>query len=183
MEPAAAIVVLGCRVMPDGHLSRSLARRVAVALAAYHDKRAPRLIVSGGRSWHGVSEAEAMARALEAGGVVPERITLELCSLSTRENAAFTRALLPADARVLVATSSSHMQRALANFEAVGLRAEPLEAPDESFEPGVRGAAIRAYRILCEAIRARRDRSRFSRASSLLERAAWMTLRASDGGR
>ena len=45
---AAAIVVLGARVRPDGRPSAALERRMRVAISLYQAGVAPRLLLSGG---------------------------------------------------------------------------------------------------------------------------------------
>ncbi len=124
-----AIVVLGCRVLPTHAPSTTLARRVDHALAVWRDQRADLLLLSGGREWNGVREADVMrARAVDAG--VPERQTLCECrSRNTRENALFCREILLARriAAFALVTSDWHMARAVLAFRRVGL--DPLPFP------------------------------------------------------
>jgi len=73
--PVDAAVVLGAKVYPSGHLSRSLRDRVDAAILLYQQGLAPVLIMSGGTGWEGVNEAEAMKQyAIEKG--VPEEAIL-----------------------------------------------------------------------------------------------------------
>ncbi len=120
---ADAIVVLGCRLHPDGSPSGALSRRLAVAAAAFESGQAPVVIASGGRAWGPQTEAVGMRQALIRQGVPEAQIWLEACSLTTLENAWYTRQL--ADRRnvqsVVVVTCDFHMPRALAAFESVGL--------------------------------------------------------------
>lgn len=125
-----AIIVLGCRVGPAGQLSGAAARRVARAARAYHEGLAPRLILSGGRRWHGVPEAEAYRRALIALGVPDSALVRELCSLTTRENAHYSARLLARKpvSDLGVVTCDFHLPRALRCFRAEGLRPTGLPA-------------------------------------------------------
>ena len=91
--PHDAIVVLGCKVGELG-LSPAAERRVERAAALWHAGVAPRIVVSGGKRWAGITEAEAFARRLTELGVQPDLIECELQSHTTRENMLFTRAML-----------------------------------------------------------------------------------------
>ena len=83
-----------------------------------------RLVFSGGPGPLGApgSEATAVRRFAGSLGVEPDRITFEGTSRNTRENAAFTAAIVPPKAgeRWLLVTSAFHMPRAVGCFRAVG---------------------------------------------------------------
>jgi len=89
------------------------------------------VVASGGRRWHGVVEADAMRSELVRAGVPAEAIVRERCSLSTRENARFSAALLGRRGiqRVTVVTCDWHLPRALAAFRRAGLEVEGFAAP------------------------------------------------------
>jgi cyclophilin family peptidyl-prolyl cis-trans isomerase len=78
-----------------------------------------------------VVEADAMRTELVRAGVPADAIVRERCSLSTRENARFTAALLSRRGvrRVTVVTCDWHLPRALAAFRRAGLEAEGVPAP------------------------------------------------------
>lgn len=139
-----AVVVLGCRVG-----SAAAAHRVRAGAEALHVLRGELVVASGGRAWGGVVEADAMARALEAEGVRPGAIVREGCSLSTRENAAYSaRALARRGAyRAVVVTCAWHLPRALRAFRAAGVTADgwPAHGP----APGI---GRRAYHGAREAV-------------------------------
>jgi uncharacterized SAM-binding protein YcdF (DUF218 family) len=120
--PAAArfdsIVVLGCRVLPDGTPSAGLARRVALAAALYRDHHAPRVVLSGGRVRGPIAEARAALPLLVAAHVPEAAVLLEDTSRSTDENARHTRALI-GDVPVLVVTHAYHAPRARILFRRV----------------------------------------------------------------
>ncbi len=141
-----ALVILGCRILPGGELSAAARRRVQATAAAFLAGRAPRVVVSGGRRWHGVSEAEALMRELEKLGVPAPLLVPELCSLSTCENARNVARLLASrgPSKVGVVTCDWHMARALRSFRLAGLDAAPVAAP--SPETGARERALRSAR-------------------------------------
>lgn len=142
---ADVIVVLGCRVSASGGLSPAGLRRAREAARAYHRGLAPRVIASGGRRWGHLAEARALEAELVRAGVPRERIKTELCSLTTWENARYTKELLAREGRagqlgqgepgpperIALVTCAWHMPRAIRNFEAVGLDSVPVPA-----EPG-----------------------------------------------
>ena len=125
-----ALVVLGCKVSNRG-LSAAAARRVGTAAAAFRRGAARFVLASGGRRWGEVVEAVEMGRALEALGVPPICVALELASLSTLENARFSAEILKRRGieDALIVTGDLHAPRALGDFESVGLRASAVVAP------------------------------------------------------
>ena len=132
MVPLAdAVVVLGCTVLPGGAPSAALGRRVRLGAEAYHRGAAAWVLASGGRPWHGDVEALCIRRELVAAGVPERVIALELCSLSTLDNALYcARLLAERDARsALIATSPWHLPRALRDFRLFGIRAVPPPDP------------------------------------------------------
>ncbi len=129
-------MVLGCRVESTGELSATLERRASWALAAYRTGLGRVIVPAGGRRWHGHAEAERVASYLLSRGVPQQAIFPELCSLTTAENALFSRHVLErVDAsRALLVTCHWHMPRALSAFRAVGVEAFalPVGAPPAS---------------------------------------------------
>src|SRR5262249_345526 len=125
MLRADAIVVLGCRIAPSGRPAAPAARRAAPAARAYLAGAAPWVGRGGGGRWGGGGrgEARAMGRAIQAAGVPASAIVEELCSLSTRENAVFSAAVLRrlGARRAAIVTCPWHMARALASFRAAGV--------------------------------------------------------------
>lgn len=140
LGPAQVVlVVLGCKVSA-GRLSPAAERRVAAAASAFRRGAARFVLASGGRRWGDVVEAVEMGRALEASGIPPERILLELASLSTMENARFSAEVLGAMGirAALVVTCDWHAPRALRDFESFGLRASAVLAPSPPIAPWAR---------------------------------------------
>lgn len=132
---AGAIVILG------GTLAGSVPPRQGPELVDSSDRilhaarlfragKAPLVVPSGGQlPWSdaGRTEAAEIAEFLVEWGVPREAILLETKARTTSENAVETTKLLRARGvkRVLLVTSSLHMRRALASFEAEGLEAVP----------------------------------------------------------
>ncbi|MGC4091681.1 MAG: ElyC/SanA/YdcF family protein [Polyangiaceae bacterium] len=133
--PLDAIVVLGCRVGPHGVPSGAAERRIVCARAAYAEHGEPPLILSGGKQWHGLSEADAFARRLQALGVAESRLLREQRSQSTRQNARFSVALAREHGfeRLGVVSCEWHLARAVAAFRSYGVHvvAIPAAAPPE----------------------------------------------------
>jgi uncharacterized SAM-binding protein YcdF (DUF218 family) len=86
------------------------------------------LIATGGRSWDGEIEADAMAEALLRLGVPAEVIVRERASLTTRDNARYTAASCARRqiGRVAIVTCGWHLARAKIHFEDAGLEVAGL---------------------------------------------------------
>jgi uncharacterized SAM-binding protein YcdF (DUF218 family) len=100
------------------------------AARLFHAGKAPRIIVSGGRSpgrGQGMTEAEAGQAFLADLGVPADSIVVESEALTTRGNAVEVAELLSRSEvdRIALVTSALHMRRSLAAFRAVGLDPEP----------------------------------------------------------
>jgi uncharacterized SAM-binding protein YcdF (DUF218 family) len=111
-----AIVVLGCRVAPDGTPSHALRRRAVEAARLYHAGVAPIVVTTGGVGEHGPSEAAVARGVLVELGVPSDRVLLEDASTSTEENALFARRN-HGGARVVLVTDDYHAFRARRTFE------------------------------------------------------------------
>jgi uncharacterized SAM-binding protein YcdF (DUF218 family) len=142
-EPAQAIVVLGGGIAPPSGKSteidlKSAADRVWFAARLFHAGKAPLMLVSGGSDPErdAYSEARASAVFLADLGVPAQAVVLEEASRNTRQNAAFSAALLRARGikRILLVTSALHMPRAMALFAAQGLQATPAPTDFEAIQ-------------------------------------------------
>jgi uncharacterized SAM-binding protein YcdF (DUF218 family) len=140
LPPPDAIVVLGCRVEPNGELSAALKRRTEWARVAFEAGLGRFIVPAGGRRWGEHVEAERMAAYLEAHGVPGDVLHPELLSLTTSENAAFSREILDriGARRALVVTCDWHVPRAIACFRAVGVDALPIPVPPPPAPLGAR---------------------------------------------
>lgn len=150
-----ALVVLGCKVGPDGELSGPSLRRVERAAKAYSDGQAQLLVVSGGRRWGRKAEAEAMRDGLMALGVPRAHIAVELASLSTQENARFTAPQLAQRGvkRIGLVSCEWHLPRAQKLFEHHGLSVTLVPTPAPS-----RGPMQTIYRRVRERVASWLDR-------------------------
>ena len=113
-----AMVVLGCRVMPEGHPSILLQDRLDAALDYWEAHPEVTVVVSGGQgSNEPASEARCMADYLMDGGVPEDQILLEDRSHNTKENLLYSKELLAAEgiqvehADVLVVSNGFHLTR------------------------------------------------------------------------
>lgn len=124
-----ALVLLGCRITP-GALPAAAERRVARAARAFEARLAPRIVVSGGRAWEGLTEADRLARELVHRGVPESALLLERTSLTTRDNARCTaRLLAPLGVRRIgLVTCDWHLGRALWSFQREGFDVEGVAA-------------------------------------------------------
>ena len=134
---ADAIVVLGGGIL-SGWLDRGkiqpgdlASSRLGAGARAWHDGRAPVIILSGGgRPGH--TEAMHMAEAITHLGVPSSALLLEQRSRNTRDNAVFTARLARERGirRVLLVTSAVHMPRASLLFRDAGIGVIPLSVPE-----------------------------------------------------
>lgn len=114
------VIVLGCRIRPDGTLYPLIRARVDRAIAfvraqeAAAGKRAI-LIPSGGRGEdEPEAEAEAMARYMREQGIADDQILIENRSKTTKENLRFSRELVEqrnAGTKIAFSTSNYHVYR------------------------------------------------------------------------
>jgi uncharacterized SAM-binding protein YcdF (DUF218 family) len=130
-DPArSALVVLagGMRtyepsIPPRERLDAATQSRVLGAARLYHAHGFGLVVLSGAP----VAESEAMDDLITTLGVPQARIALESASRSTRENAQYCARLLEARGveKVVLATSASHLRRAVREFERAGVRVIP----------------------------------------------------------
>ncbi|KAB8314963.1 YdcF family protein [Tolypothrix campylonemoides VB511288] len=132
---AEAIVVLGGATRsalpprPSVDLNEA-GDRVLYAAQLYREKKAPVIILSGGRiNWKGSGSPESadMASILTSIGIPEAAIVQEPDSLNTYENAVNVKKILVSRGirRVLLVTSAIHMPRSLLIFRRQGIDAIP----------------------------------------------------------
>ncbi len=123
------LIVLGGSMLPGGILGQSSYLRCQYAVMAYREGGFRTVVLTGGG--RGSPAGLAMQRFLEAAGVPASATVVESNSLSTRENALYTRELLASlPGRKVLMTSDYHMFRALRVFEKLGIAVEPRPIPD-----------------------------------------------------
>lgn len=121
------MVVLGCQpAWSGGVLTGALGRRVGALAGAE-----ALFLVTGGRTWNGVVEADAMRDELVRRGVADHRVLRERCSLTTRDNARLSAELLRrrGTGTITLVTCDWHMARAVALFEQERLVVSPHPVP------------------------------------------------------
>ena len=114
-----AMVILGCKVEPDGRPSELLRDRLDTALDYLEDHPDLPVVVSGGQGEdEPVTEAACMRSYLEDGGVDGDRISEEDQSHNTLQNLQYTSGILteldldPATDNVVVVSNGFHLTRA-----------------------------------------------------------------------
>lgn len=147
------VVLLGGTVMASGTTPEQVSwgdnvDRLTVTYDLLRAGRARYVIVSGGVFREGFpTEAEYLARQLEAWGIEKERILVEAKALNTKENAQYSKALASERGlrSMLIVTSAFHMARSLACFRAVGLSPDTLPVDFRMLDPSASaGVAPRA---------------------------------------
>lgn len=121
--------MLGCKLrLGEQQLVGAAARRSECAAKAYFLRpNGALVVVSGGRAWAGLVEADAIASELERHGVPRPDLLRERCSHSTRENAHYAGHLLRSRgiASIELVTCAFHMARAKLLFEHEGFAVSP----------------------------------------------------------
>jgi uncharacterized SAM-binding protein YcdF (DUF218 family) len=137
LDPARArgveyIVVLGSghtsdeRLPPTSQIDGAALARLVEAIRLQRSLPGSRLLLSGGAVYDPVPNAEVMAHTARAIGVSAKHIFLEAQSRDTEEEAHLVMEIVAGRPFVLV-TSASHLPRAMALFEHLGMA--PLPAP------------------------------------------------------
>jgi uncharacterized SAM-binding protein YcdF (DUF218 family) len=126
------IVVLGGghvsdpRLPANSQISAAALGRVVEGVRLYKTIPGSKLLLSGGRVFDPVPEAEVMARIAGLLGVKPEDITLESDSRDTADQAEIISKKIGGERFILV-TSAFHMPRSMALFRKRGM--QPIPAP------------------------------------------------------
>ncbi|QNK01557.1 YdcF family protein [Dyella telluris] len=135
--PRNAIVVLGAGtavagdqpLQPSFFVDGRLLKAAQLYSACKAANKECHLVASGGDSQdHGEPEAVVYGRALRALGIPEADITLESRSMSTWQNAQFTRPILASYApqHVVLVTSGIHLRRSLLYFAHFGIVPQPV---------------------------------------------------------
>lgn len=132
-EEAGCVVVLGCGIFPDGHLSLSLKTRLDAAYEYLEAHPDTLCIVTGGQGDNEPRpEADAMKDYLVSIGIDADRIYTETTSTSTEENLSYAlvimRQLGIERKPVAIATNDYHVYRAKLLATELGLSAFGLPA-------------------------------------------------------
>lgn len=142
-----AIVVLGASVSPSGMLSLESLRRTNRGIELYRRGLAPVLVLLGGSTEGGPTEAEVRAAQARLHGVPADAILTETRVHTTRDEADRVKPLLQSrGARtVLLVTSAGHLARARPLFERAGFEVHggPSDPLVEANAPEPRIAQMR----------------------------------------
>jgi len=126
------IVVLGGGHVSDSKLpvssqiSRESLVRLTEAVRLHREMPQSRLVLSGGKFFDKVPEAQILYRAAKIMNVSPSDMIMESSAKDTEEQARLIRAIVKKQPFILV-TSASHMPRAIALFKKYNL--SPIPAP------------------------------------------------------
>lgn len=117
-----AVVILGYGLNPDGTMRAILRRRVLTGLAVAQFFPQSPVIVTGGNSQSGKTEAEQMRRMLLILGFPDNRIIVEDKANSTVQNAQFSVPLAKqaGTSGIILVTSTTHQGRADGDFVDAG---------------------------------------------------------------
>jgi len=126
------LIVLSSEEQPDGFVGPVSYWRAVYAVRVWREGHFRAVVVSGGfPKGNRMSLAATIGHFLVAYGIPEDRVFLEQRSLSTRENALFTKELIANwPGKKVLLTSEAHMFRARRAFEAVGLHVAPRPVPD-----------------------------------------------------
>jgi uncharacterized SAM-binding protein YcdF (DUF218 family) len=117
----------------DRYIASAANPRITTAIELYQLKKVKKILISSGDGavFRQIAEPEAdlVKPFLLRMGIPEQDILIENKSKNTRENAAFTKKLLDEtypNAKCLLITSASHLQRSMGCFAKVGLNCTPF---------------------------------------------------------
>lgn len=152
-RPADAIVVFAGGVGESGEAGGGYQERVKQAVTLYQGGYAPRMIFSSGFVW-AFKEAEVMRTLAVANGVPEEAILLETDAKSTRDNVAYSAAMLRERGwrRILLVSSPYHMRRARLTWRRLAPEIQVIAAPVPSsqFYAHTGGASLEQIRGIAQ---------------------------------
>lgn len=119
---ADAIIVLGASVYPDGTPSGILQDRLDDGIVLYFAGAAPKIIMSGDNGTESYNECWAMKQYAISQGVPSEDVFCDHAGFSTYETMYRARHVFGAE-RIVVATQTYHLYRALYDAQGVGMEA------------------------------------------------------------
>lgn len=129
---ADAVVVLGASVMPDGTPSDILKSRLDQGIALYFAGAAPKIIVSGDNGTESYNECWAMKRYAISRGVPSEDVFCDHAGFSTYETMYRAHHVFGAE-RVVIATQTYHLYRAIFDAKGVGMEAVGVSDDDRAY--------------------------------------------------
>jgi len=120
-------IVFGAGLRHDGTPTQVLADRVATAAALYHQDKVQSLFLSGSARGPGYDEVEAMRTLATSLGVDPQAILMDKQGTRTLETCLRARMAFGIQSALLV-TQRFHLPRAMVLCEAIGIRADGVQA-------------------------------------------------------
>lgn len=130
---ADAIIVLGASVRADGTPSDILADRLDDAIALYEAGAASVIVMSGDGATASYNEPEAMRAYAIAHGVPESAIICDTAGFSTYESM-YNAATVYGFTRVIVATQTYHLYRALYAGQGLGMETIGVASDYHSYE-------------------------------------------------
>lgn len=124
-----AVVEEGRPLLPSYFVNGRVLRAAQLYTACKEAGKDCHVIVSGGDAQnHGEAEATVYGRALRALGIPAADLSLEARSMTTWQNAQFSRPILAAYApqRIVLVTSAVHLPRSLLYFGHFGIVPQPV---------------------------------------------------------
>ena len=130
------VVVLGCKVNPDGP-SLMLSQRIDAAYEFLVQKPDTVCIVSGGKGHdEPISEARCMYDELVKRGIQKERIYIENSSMSTEENLRYSLEIIEKEnlcREITIITNNFHQKRATMHGQKLGIKCHNISADTPLF--------------------------------------------------
>ena len=121
------IMVLGCRVKPDGSPSDMLADRLRCGLEVYMLGAAPKLLMSGDHGRTEYDEVNTMKRIAMEAGVPSSNVFMDHAGFSTYESVYRARDIFGAK-KMIIITQEYHLHRALFIARKLGVEAYGVAA-------------------------------------------------------
>lgn len=126
------ILVLGCRVYPDGRLSHMLEDRLLTACSLYEDGVCDRILMSGDSRTVYYDEVGAMKDAAIENGIPEDAILTDPAGLSTYDSVSHLLSHFSGK-RVVIVTQEYHLYRALYLAEKLGVDAFGVSADRRAY--------------------------------------------------
>ena len=130
---ADAIIVLGASVYPDGTPSGILQDRLDDGIALYFAGVAPKIIMSGDNGTASYNEVKAMKQYAIAQGVPSRDIFCDHAGFSTYESMYRAKYVFGCE-RIVVATQTYHLYRALWSAKSLGMQAEGVPSDYHEYQ-------------------------------------------------
>ncbi len=122
LEDVDCILVLGCKVRPDGTPSAMLRDRVNRGVEVYFAGGAPKILMSGDHGKADYNEPAAMKKTATEQGVLSKNIFLDHAGFSTYESVYRAKAVFGAK-KIIIVTQEYHLPRALHLAKVLGVEA------------------------------------------------------------